>query len=50
MRLGVSVHDTHVVNTAGPILSEVTDQEVSLLFPVLWRRRAALIIKTYGPD
>ena len=28
----VSVHDTHVVNTVSPILSEVMDHKVSLLF------------------
>ena len=35
--LGVSVHDTHVVNTVSPIGPEVLDQKVSLLFRVLWR-------------
>ena len=32
MLLSVSVHDAHVVNTVGPILPEVTYQEVTLLF------------------
>ena len=43
MGIGVSVHDIHVVNTVGPVLPEVTDQEVSLLFRGLWRRRAVLV-------
>ena len=32
MVLGICVHDAHAVNTFSPILPEVTDQEVSLLF------------------
>ena len=50
MGLGVSVNNTHVVNTVGIVLPEVTDQEVSLLFRGLWRRRSVQISKTYGPD
>ena len=34
---GVSVHDTHVVNTVGPLLPEVPDKKVYLLFRDLWR-------------
>ena len=34
---GISVHDTHVVNTVFPILPEVLYQKVSLLFRGLWR-------------
>ena len=34
--LCISVPDTHVVNTVGPIGPEVPDQKVSLLFQVLW--------------
>ena len=34
---GVSVHDTHVLNTVGPLLSEVPYKKVSLLFRDLWR-------------
>ena len=34
---GVSVHDTHVVNTVGPLLPEVPDNKVALLFRDLWR-------------
>ena len=34
--LCVSVHDTHVVNTVCPIVPEVPDQKVSLLFCGLW--------------
>ena len=49
MGLGVSVHDTHVVNTVSPVLPEVTDQEVSLLFRGLWRWRAVPIRRTYSP-
>ena len=33
MQLGMSVHKTHVVNTTGPILPEVIDRKVDLLFP-----------------
>ena len=40
MGLGVSVHDTHVVNTVHPVLPEVKYQEFSFLFHGLWRRRA----------
>ena len=29
--LGVSIHDTHVMNTVSPIFPEVSNQEVSLL-------------------
>ena len=32
MGLGICVHDAHVVNTGSPFLSEVTDQEFTLLF------------------
>ena len=39
MGLGICLCDEHVVNTVSPILPEVTDQEVSLLFRGLWRRR-----------
>ena len=39
MGIGICVHYAHVVNTVSPILPEVTDQEVSLLFCGLWRRR-----------
>ena len=35
MVIGVSVHEMHVLNTVGPVLTEVTDQEVSLLFRVI---------------
>ena len=34
--LCISVHDTHVVNTVGPVGPEVPDQKVSLLFCGLW--------------
>ena len=34
--LFISVHDTHVVNTVGPVGPEVPDQKVSLLFRGLW--------------
>ena len=33
--LCISVHDTHVVNTVGPIGPEVPDQKISLLFRIL---------------
>ena len=36
--LCISVHDTHVVNTVGPVVPEVPDQKVSLLFRGLWWR------------
>ena len=35
----VSVHNTHAVNTVGPLLPEVTDKKVSLLFRDLCRLR-----------
>ena len=34
---GVSVHDTHVVNTVCPLMSEVQYKKVVLLFCELWR-------------
>ena len=34
--LCISAHDTHVVNTVGPVGPEVLDQKVSLLFRGLW--------------
>ena len=34
--LCISVHDTHVVNTVCPIVPEVLDQKVSLLFRGFW--------------
>ena len=49
MGLGVIVHNTHIVNTVGTVLPEVTDQEVSLLFCGLWRRCTGPISRTYGP-
>ena len=33
----VSVHDTHVVNTVVPLLPEVPDKKVALLFRDFWR-------------
>ena len=35
--LCISVHDTHVVNTVCPIMPEVPEKKVSLLFCGLWR-------------
>ena len=32
VRRGVSVNDTHVVNTVSPLLTEVPDQKVLLIF------------------
>ena len=51
LRMGIciSVHDMHVVNTISPILIEVTDQEVSLLFHNLGRRSVVLVGRTCGP-
>ena len=46
---GISVHDAHVVNTVSPILPEVADQEVSLLFRGPWRRRVVPVICDCGP-
>ena len=43
MGLEISVKDTHVVNTVHPILPEVTDQYVALLFHDLHRRRPGLV-------
>ena len=50
MVLDASVQNTHVVNIFGPVLPEVTDQEVSLLFHGLWQRHAVPIGQTYGPS
>ena len=36
IRLGVSVHDTHVVNTVSPFIPEVPDQKAEFLFLGLW--------------
>ena len=49
MVIGISVHDAHVVNTICPILSEVTDQEVSLLLHGLWWRHVVLVGCDFGP-
>ena len=49
MGLGVSDHDTHGMNTVRPIIPEVTDQEVSLMFCGLWRRRAVPVCRTTSP-
>ena len=49
MGLSISFNDTHVVNTVSPILSDVTDQEVSLLLRGLWRQCVVPIGRTYGP-
>ena len=32
LRGGVNIHDTHVVNNVCPLLSEVSDEEISLWF------------------
>ena len=37
IRLSISVHETHVVNTVCPILPEVPEQKVSLMFRGLWQ-------------
>ena len=47
--LDISVHDMHVVNTVSPIQSEVTDQEVSLLFCGLCRWHIFPVGRTCGP-
>ena len=49
MWLGISVHDTHVVNTVINILPEDKDQEVSLLFCGLWWWCIVPTGQTYGP-
>ena len=36
MGLGICVHNAHVVNTFSTILPEITDQEVTLMFPGLY--------------
>ena len=48
MGLGISVHDTHVVNTVSTIMPEVTDQEVSLLFSGIWRCCVVPVSRTCG--
>ena len=35
---GVSVRDTHVVNTVCPLLPEVSDKKVALLLRDLWQK------------
>ena len=37
VRQGVSVHDTHVVNTVCPLFPEVLDKKVAFLFRDIWR-------------
>ena len=49
MGLCISFHDAHVVNTVSPILPEMTDQEVSLLFRGLWRLRVSPVGCVCGP-
>ena len=49
MVLGILVHNTHVVKTASPILPEVTDQEVILLFRGLYRRCVVRDGCAFGP-
>ena len=49
MVFGISVHDTHVVNTVSPIFPEVMDQEVSFLFQGPWRWRVVPVGRTCGP-
>ena len=39
MILGICVHNAHVVNTVSLILSEVRNQEVSILLRGLWQLR-----------
>ena len=36
MGFSISFHDTHVVNTVGPFLPDVTDYKAALLFHGLW--------------
>ena len=48
--LFINVHNTHVVNTLSPIMTEVMDCEVSPLFCGLWRWRIVLVGWTFGPD
>ena len=38
IRQDVSVHDTHVVNTVSPLLTEVTEQKGDLLIRDLWQQ------------
>ena len=46
---GVSVNDTHDVNTVGPLLPEVPDKKVSLLLRDLWRLRCCLTAVSIFP-
>ena len=50
MGLGICVHDAHVMNTVSPILLEVEDQEVALLFRGLYRWRGGCECCGFGPD
>ena len=49
MGIDICVHDVNVVNIVSPILSEVTDQEVTLLFRGLERRNIVWGGYTFGP-
>ena len=49
MVLGISVHDVHVVNTVSPIMTEVTDHELSLLFRGLWWQSIVPVGCACGP-
>ena len=49
MGLGICVHDVHVENTVSPILPEVTDQEVTLLFRGLYQWRGGSDCCGFGP-
>ena len=49
MGLDISVQDTHVVNNICPILPEVMDQEISLLFRALWWRCVVPVDCAFGP-
>ena len=49
MQLGVGVHNPHVMNTVCPLLPEVTDQQVALLFRDLQRRRYCVVFFLLTP-
>ena len=49
MILDICVHNAHVVNTVSTIMTEVMDQEVTLLLRGLYRRRLFCDSCAFGP-
>ena len=49
LRQGVSVHNTHVVNTVFPLFPVVPDKKVALLFRDLWRLHVYMVAGSTCP-